>query len=319
MEEGSSIVKAVEKAWTRAGKPQEFSVKVFEESKRNFFGFTSRSAKIAIFFDERKTQQSSPTRKEHTRDSAAPMRTSSERPGDMRDRNPRYERPERADRHDRSERSDRYDNNDRPRDARREQSHRSQQRPERPERQRTERQERPTHHAERHSDHRSDQRHADRNERSERPANVEQPVERMHERAKAPEQRPVHQAPESQPVREQATRPTVQETKPAPQEVADNTVPDHAPTNAVPNRWTPQMVQFAQGWMNHVFSQAGYDHAIALTVSEDSLFFTLPKTVMTDKEKEQALFRNCSHLIMAALRNSFDNDFRDMKVIITSS
>lgn len=53
MEEASSIFKAVENAWNRAGQPHDFSVKVFEEPQRNFFGMTVKSAKIALFFDEK--------------------------------------------------------------------------------------------------------------------------------------------------------------------------------------------------------------------------------------------------------------------------
>ncbi len=53
MEEASSISKAIDQAWNRAGRPSDFSVKVFEESKRNMFGLTTRPAKIALFFDEK--------------------------------------------------------------------------------------------------------------------------------------------------------------------------------------------------------------------------------------------------------------------------
>ncbi len=53
MEEASSIFKAIENAWNRAGQPQDFSVKVFEEPQRNFFGMTVKSAKIGLFFDEK--------------------------------------------------------------------------------------------------------------------------------------------------------------------------------------------------------------------------------------------------------------------------
>ncbi len=52
VEEASSIVKAIEKAWIRAGKPASFQVKVFEEPQKNFFGLTIRSAKIGLFFAE---------------------------------------------------------------------------------------------------------------------------------------------------------------------------------------------------------------------------------------------------------------------------
>lgn len=54
IEEASSISKAIEKAWIHAGKPREFSIKVFEEAKVSFLGFTKQSAKIALMFDEKK-------------------------------------------------------------------------------------------------------------------------------------------------------------------------------------------------------------------------------------------------------------------------
>lgn len=53
MQEASSVVKAIEKGWEVAGKPKEFSIKVFEEPKKNFIGLTVQSAKIGIFFDEK--------------------------------------------------------------------------------------------------------------------------------------------------------------------------------------------------------------------------------------------------------------------------
>ena len=52
VEEASSVVKAIEKAWNRAGNPQTFSVKVYETPETNFFGFTKKSAKVGIFFEE---------------------------------------------------------------------------------------------------------------------------------------------------------------------------------------------------------------------------------------------------------------------------
>lgn len=59
MEEASSVAKAIEKGWARAGKPQEFTVKVFEEAQTSFFGlFSSKPAKIGLFFQETTTNQS---------------------------------------------------------------------------------------------------------------------------------------------------------------------------------------------------------------------------------------------------------------------
>lgn len=57
MEEASSIGKAIDLAWNRAGKPAQFSIKILEEPEKNMFGLTVKSAKIALFFDERRRQE----------------------------------------------------------------------------------------------------------------------------------------------------------------------------------------------------------------------------------------------------------------------
>jgi predicted RNA-binding protein Jag len=51
IEEASSILKAIEKAWSRAGSPREFSVKIFEDSQKSFFGLTTKQAKVGVFFE----------------------------------------------------------------------------------------------------------------------------------------------------------------------------------------------------------------------------------------------------------------------------
>lgn len=56
MHEASSIGKAIEQGWEKAGKPKEFSVKILEEAQKNFIGLTKRSAKIALLFDEKYTK-----------------------------------------------------------------------------------------------------------------------------------------------------------------------------------------------------------------------------------------------------------------------
>src|SRR3990172_3051120 len=60
MQEASSITKAIELGWIKAGQPKEFTVKIYEEPEKNFFGITTKSAKIAIFF----TQEEKPKKKE---------------------------------------------------------------------------------------------------------------------------------------------------------------------------------------------------------------------------------------------------------------
>ncbi len=58
VEEASSVLKAIEKGWTLAGKPQEFSIKVFEVEQKNFLGMSTKPAKIAIFFSEKTNEKS---------------------------------------------------------------------------------------------------------------------------------------------------------------------------------------------------------------------------------------------------------------------
>lgn len=72
IEESSSIAKAIENAWERAGNPQEFSVKVFQAPEKNFFGFTKIAAKVGIFFSPQPQQQSLP----HTQPKRAKIESS---------------------------------------------------------------------------------------------------------------------------------------------------------------------------------------------------------------------------------------------------
>lgn len=51
--EASSIAKAVDQGWKKAGMPQNFSVKVLEQEEKNFLGMTKKPAKVAIFFEEK--------------------------------------------------------------------------------------------------------------------------------------------------------------------------------------------------------------------------------------------------------------------------
>lgn len=57
IEEASSIAKAIENGWIKAGKPQEFSIKIFEEPEKNFFGMVKRSAKVGIFYKDNQPKQ----------------------------------------------------------------------------------------------------------------------------------------------------------------------------------------------------------------------------------------------------------------------
>lgn len=88
IQEASSIAKAIEQGRAKAGNPINFSIKILEEPVKNFFGMTTKPAKIAFYFDEKPAQQ--PT---HHRQSTnnAPVR----RPEPQQSRE-RQERPERT-------------------------------------------------------------------------------------------------------------------------------------------------------------------------------------------------------------------------------
>lgn len=78
MQEASSIAKAIEQGWIKAGKPVEFTVKVYEEAQKNFLGFTTKSAKIAILFNEHSSTTSGTKQQADSRQRSAP--TDSRRP-----------------------------------------------------------------------------------------------------------------------------------------------------------------------------------------------------------------------------------------------
>ncbi len=102
VEEASSVFKAIEKAWDRAGKPHEFSVKIFEESKKNFFGLTTKSAKVGIFFDERaitkqpkkETRPATEPAKKHVPQKVAPRRQEQNRQEPRQRQERRQRRPQ---------------------------------------------------------------------------------------------------------------------------------------------------------------------------------------------------------------------------------
>ena len=89
MEEASSISKAIENGWTNAGKPKEFTVKVYEEPKKNFFGLTSSPARIGIFFAEPKSAE--PRRKPRPATQEARKPQEARQPREVRESRPKKE------------------------------------------------------------------------------------------------------------------------------------------------------------------------------------------------------------------------------------
>jgi len=71
IQEASSITKAIEKAWEIAGKPKNFSIKIFEEPRRNFFGMVVQSAKVGIFFTNEQQQSAQEQNKRRPQQSSS--------------------------------------------------------------------------------------------------------------------------------------------------------------------------------------------------------------------------------------------------------
>lgn len=88
MQEASSLSKAIDQAWTRAGKPAEFTVKILEEPEHNMFGLTTKPAKIAFFFDERATVLTTAKPAEHKPRQQRPSYQKTQKPVDT------YKKPE---------------------------------------------------------------------------------------------------------------------------------------------------------------------------------------------------------------------------------
>lgn len=54
IQQASSIAKAIEQGWNKAGKPNSFSIKIFEHPEHNFLGMSRKPAKIGIFYESPK-------------------------------------------------------------------------------------------------------------------------------------------------------------------------------------------------------------------------------------------------------------------------
>ncbi len=57
LHEASSIINAIEKAWIESGKPSEFTIKILEEGKKGFLGFSKLPAIVSITFNSVKAPE----------------------------------------------------------------------------------------------------------------------------------------------------------------------------------------------------------------------------------------------------------------------
>lgn len=75
--QASSIEKAVEKAWSSAGMPTEFSIKILDFGEKGFFGITKKPTIVSIFYEPKNQTSLSKSQQERP---ARPKRTTSRQP-----------------------------------------------------------------------------------------------------------------------------------------------------------------------------------------------------------------------------------------------
>lgn len=340
--EATSIAKAIDQAWHIAGCPERFTVKILEQPERNFFGFTTRSAKVALLYEEtpaphqrdqrggrdqraprtntreprhneqHRTEQPQTPRHDDRQQRPHQRQAMPRREDDMRGareqrtsenvEHPRYTRDTREQRFERPEREQRVERTPRPERTERAESH-DEPRPVRERTERTERPERPT----------RDQRF-DRSERTPRHERIDRselsPV--VEERAAAPE------------ARQESVSPYTPERTAAPVAtpvVETPAAPAPAPRPAIGDAlWNADSIRFAQTWLRDTLATMGHDRPVeTYTMTQDgtTLIIQLPFHVFEEQARERQLFHSLGILMLESLKKEFRKQFRGHKVVIT--
>lgn len=288
MEEASTINKAIENAWNRAGQPQEFTVKILELPKTSFFGLkTSKSAKIALIFNEmmvKAKEQSQPSK--HARP-AAPRH-----PQDRRDASSeRAQQPQRRPLPQRTERTERSypDQRDQQRDG---------QRTERIERTERSHDSRPSHTG------RPDQRDQRRPQgpRPQRPDDGSRRDENRH--PERTQDRMMNDRGPVERVERSAERPM-----------------DRSPERASFERdsWTPEMVDAAQDWVKETLVMMGKpDIKVNTQISHNYLKLYLDQAVLEDYKQEETQLKSWGNLAMEAVREKANKPLRSLRIVLES-
>ena len=316
MEEASTISKAIENAWNRAGQPQEFTVKILEHPKTSFFGLkTSKSAKIAFFFNEltvKTKEQPQPQR--HVRPLAP--RQQPNRPSEQGEqRGQQQRRPLQQTRGDRSAESRTAAADGRPqqrsdqqrpqtRTDRPEHKQHGQQRPERNDhsfsKSGSEKQLDSRHHFSARSSHESSQNNGGQTD--EMPKNVSREPAR-HERhepsfTRSPEERS-EQGEGRRFERQQGPRYQQDESR---------------------ETWTPEMVDAAHDWVKETLVMMGKpDTSVNPYVSHNYLKITLDQPVAEDARQEEIQLKSWGNLAMEAVREKTQKPLRSLRIILESN
>jgi predicted RNA-binding protein Jag len=305
MEEASTISKAIESAWNRAGQPQEFSIKILEHPKTSFFGLkTSKSAKIAFFFNELTVKAKEQPHQRQTRPIAPrnPQQAKTSEYGEPRGQQQRKPYQQRGDRPEArtngtDSRPQPHHRADQPRPQgprtdRPEHKQYSQQRPERQDHfTKSEKQADPRHSQPNRAPHESTQ-------HDEAPKNISREPAR-HERQESSFARSTEERSENEARRfERPQAPRYQQDE---------------------NRdiWTPEMVEAAHDWVKETLVMMGKPNTtVSHHISHNYLKLTLDTPVADDARQEEIQLKSWGSLAMEAVREKTQKPLRSLRIIL---
>lgn len=296
MEEASTISKAIENAWNRAGQPQEFTVKILEHPKTTFFGLkTEKSAKIAFFFNEVPHKA-----KDHI--AARPMQQKShQKPHD--NRRPQQDGQVRTEgRHEHQRRHEpREQRHDAPRNE-----NRHEMREQRPEQDRHDT-------APRH-------RQGYAGQAGQEPS-ISSEVDRSARTENRPERRPEFKERRHDDRREGNRRHEDRREDRRHDNRRDNRDGSAPRYNSDESRdtWTPDMVQNVQEWVKETLVLMGKpDINVTPHVSHNYLKLSLDNQVNDDARQEETQLKSWSSLAMESLREKTNKPLRGLRIVLES-
>jgi hypothetical protein len=280
MEEASSIFKAIETAWNRAGKPQEFSIKILEHPEKSFFGLnTVKSAKIAILFNEHAHKQPI---KSH-QPSARPSTSETVEKEQSYARKPH---------HQSRQRTEQVGTSPEPREQRSAHS-----RPERTQEPREQRFEQRT-----------------ESPRQERPERVEQPRQepRPEYQSSPSEGRYDNRRRDGYERRDNRRDGRRDGRRDFRNDRRGDRQQDYGDPNAT---WSPEMIQAAIEWLRETLVMVGQpENTFTTNTNKNYLNITFVSPISTDTLQEELLLKSWSSLLMDAVRQKFDGTTRGLRV-----
>ena len=284
MEEASSIAKAIETAWNRAGQPTEFSVKVLELPQTSFFGLkTSKSAKVAFFFNEA-------TVTVKVKESAPQQRHAQQRPVTLRQHGNKSESSDQQ----RRPQHPRYDNRGSQSQEGREPSDYTKNADRHDTRQPREQRE-PSDYNKSSADRRENRGFEQRQDQRNRP----QGPRRTDDRQRRPDF--------NKPDRHEDRRP---------RHDGERTEHGHSQERET---WSPEMVQVAQEWIKETLVLMGKpDITVNTQVSHNYLKINLSASVLEDARQEETQLKSWGMLAMEAVREKAGRPLRSLRIILES-